>query len=56
MTAESFAAMLDDWDDEDLITFAAQLGRFTDAFEKMTAQMVTDQAAKAPHGSVEGNR
>ena len=54
--AERFATMLADRDDEDLITFAAQLGRFTDAFEKMTAQMATEQAAKAPHGSVEGNR
>jgi DNA-binding MarR family transcriptional regulator len=54
--AQAFAAMLDDWDDEELSTFAAQLGRFTEAFEKMSTQMATEQAAKAPHGSVEGNR
>jgi hypothetical protein len=48
--------MLDDWDDEELSTFAAQLGRFTDAFEKMSTQMATEHGAKTPHGSVEGNR
>jgi DNA-binding MarR family transcriptional regulator len=53
--AVAFAAMLEDWDDAELAEFATQLGRFTEAFEKMSTQVASEHAAKALRRSVEGN-
>jgi DNA-binding MarR family transcriptional regulator len=42
---QHFARMFDGWDDADLRTFAAMLGRFTEAYETVNSNWITERIA-----------